>query len=190
MQVRNIAPSSISRNENSCKKMPQSFQAKVIIDRESFMKCKKNGYKLWTVAACLEPKLQKLPEEFEITLRGFKERFSNIFERIILAPKEGMKVEIKYLLPVEKIKKMILDIEEENPFLYIRQKKALLENEPITMSFLEKPTESYGVISKTRDPKEKITPEETKEFQEMMHKKIVKMIDEMPDRLINFQRYH
>lgn len=190
MQVRNISPSSQNiYRKNNIQKNPQSFKARVIIDRQSFMKCKQNGYKMWNIAANLEEKVKYLSDDFEITFRGVREKFNSIFEYLYLAPKEGMTVELRYLLPVEKIKQMILDIEAENPFLYKRQIRDLTNNEPATMRILQKPTESVMVLSKTRDPKEVITPEETKEFQEKVYNKILKMIDEMPDRLINFQRY-
>lgn len=194
MQVKNISPSSqnIYRSNNISKnqKNSQSFKATFIIDRKSFMKCKQNGYKMWNIAANLEEKLKNLPDDFEITFKGIREKFNSIFEYLYLAPKEGMMVEIRYLLPVEKIKKMILDIEAENPFLYKRQIRDLNNNEPGMINVLKKPTSSALVISKTRDPNEIITAEETKEFQEKMYQKILKMIDEMPDRIINFQRYN
>ena len=190
MQVRNIPASPTVNNNNFRQNTAPAFKAKVVIDSDSFMKCKQNGYKMWTIASNLEPKLKALPDDFEITLKGVKEKFKYLLERLYLAPKEAMKIEIRYLIPVEKIKQMILDIEAENPFLYMRQKKSLLENDPSVLNILKQSTESYEVISKTRDPKEVITKEETKEFQEMIYKKILKMIDEMPDRVINYQRYH
>ncbi len=194
MQVRSIQPSPYNGFQTNGKKQntnhQPSFKATVNIDRASFMKCKQNGYKLWNVASNLEAKLVKLPDEFEITFRGVREKFNSFLEYLYLAPKEGMKVEIRYLLPVEKIKQKIFDIEAENPYLYKRQIRDLNNNEPGMLRILQKPTESYAHISKSRDPKEVITPEETKAFQDMMYKKVLKMIDEMPDRLINFQRYH
>ncbi len=193
MQVRNISPSpNLYRTNNTTLKKQQnvpSFKAKVVIDRDSFMKCKQNGYKLWNIAANLEPRLQKLSDEFEITLRGVRWKLY-FLDYLFLVPKEGMRVELKYLIPAEQIKKKILDIEAENPFLYKRQIRELNNNDPVMMELLKKPTSSVMVFSKTEDKNEVFTPEEIKEFQENMYNKVVKMIDEMPDRAINYQRYY
>ena len=84
MQVRSIQPSPYNGFQTNGKKQntnhQPSFKAIVNIDRASFMKCKQNGYKLWNVASNLEAKLVKLPDEFEITFRGVREKFNSFLD--------------------------------------------------------------------------------------------------------------
>ncbi len=195
MQVRNITPSPVyysginksyeNRNQNK-----PSFKVRFVIDNSSFMKCKYNGYKMLNVARNLENRLQNVSDDFEITLRGKMGKLCSLLEYLYLAPGEIMIIELKYLLPYEKIKKMVMDIEAENPFLYRNQRKQFNEDAPSMIKRLKAPSTSHVVFTKVRDKKIKTTPEETKQFEETVYNKILKMIDEMPDRVVNPPRYY
>lgn len=190
MKVTSITPNFYSgiQGKNKKSKSSPSFQTKVNVDFHSFMKCKYHGYKLWKLAERIAPKIEKLSDDVEVTLKGYREKLDRWTDYLTVIPDEGVYIQAKYIVEPEKIRNLILEADKKNPFLFEIERKGLHNRKQLYMDFVQLPIKKVTVF-KHKNPKVPVTNEEIQLYENEVLKDAKMVVEEMPIRTIHSPLY-